>query len=185
MEDSQKALPILIQGVKLGQRAAQKALYEHYYAYAKSICYQYTSNEQEAVEILNDGFLKILMNIELYDPEFSFKAWLRKIMINKSIDYYRKNKSAALFSTLDSLDAGQASFSDYPDLDDIEDLVPALRKLSPGYRIVLNLYILEEYSHEEIAEKLQISPSTSRSSLSRALSKLKEILDPKLKSVKN
>ncbi len=58
MEDSQKALPILIQGVKLGQRAAQKALYERYYAYAKSICYQYTSNEQEAVEILNDGFLK-------------------------------------------------------------------------------------------------------------------------------
>ncbi|MFZ1424757.1 MAG: sigma-70 family RNA polymerase sigma factor [Saprospiraceae bacterium] len=182
MDSLKPALSELLQGVKLGQRSAQKALYEQYYSFAKTICLQYSSSEAEAVEILNDGFLKILTQIDLYNSDYSFKSWLRKIMIHKAIDYYRQHKAKTQLLSLDSGKIQEPSYYDFPNLDNIEDLIPVLQKLSPAYRLVLNLYVLEEYSHEEIAEKLQITASTSRSNLFRALQKLKEMLEPTVKS---
>lgn len=181
MDPNPNGLADLIDGVKLGLREAQKALYERYYSYAKSVCLQYSSSEMEAVEILNDGFLKILTNIELYDPEYSFKGWLRKIMINKSIDYYRKFQNKNFTYATDDVHLNIPGEDDFPDLDAIEDLLPVLQKLSPAYQVVLNLYVLEEYSHEEIAKKLNITASTSRSNLSRALLKLRELLESQVK----
>ena len=181
MGQSPPSFQVLIEEVKRGNRRAQKALYEQYYAYAKNICLHYSSSAEEAVEILNDGFLSVFNHIDLYDHTYSFKTWLRKILIHKSIDYFRKYHKIKTqdFGDLDPPFIGPG---EYPDLDKIDDLIPVLRKLSPAYRMVLNLYVLEDFTHEEIAKKLNISAGTSRSNLYRAIENLRKLIDPTVKT---
>ncbi len=177
MGSSQPSLQQLIEDLKLRNRRAQKILYEQYYAYAKNICLHYSNSEEEAVEILNDGFLSVFNHIEFYDNTFAFKTWLRKILIRKAIDYFRKYHKVKTVD-LEPFNDVFISQNDFPNLDSIESLIPALRKLSPMYRMVLNLYVLEDLTHEEISGKLNISPGTSRSNLFRALENLRKLLDP-------
>lgn len=181
MEHSPPSFQTLLQELKLGNRRAQKTLYEQYYAYAKNICLHYSGSEEEAVEILNDGFLSVFSHIDLYDDTYSFKTWLRKILIHKSIDYFRKYHKLKTID-LEYQEPVFLSRDDFPNLDNIDDLIPALRRLSPAYRMVLNLYVLEDLSHEEIADKLKISPGTSRSNLFRAIENLRKLMASPVKS---
>jgi len=181
MEHGSPSFQALFEEVKLGNRRAQKTLYEQYYAYAKNICLHYSSSAEEAVEIMNDGFLSVFNHIELYDNTYSFKTWLRKILIHKSIDYFRKYHKIKVVDPEYS-DPVFISRDEYPNLDRIDELIPALRKLSPAYRMVLNLYVLEDFTHDEIAEKLKISPGTSRSNLYRAIENLRKLIDPSVKT---
>ncbi len=175
MKDGVPSLEELIEGVKFGDPRAQKKLYETYYSYAKTVCLHYGSSEEESVEILNDGFLSIFKHIELYDNTYSFKTWMRKIMINKAIDYFRKYHKLKTFN-LENSEVVFFSAEDLHTFDAIEDLVPYLQKLSPRYRMVLNLHILEDLSHEEIATKLNISAGTSRSNLFRAIENIRKLI---------
>lgn len=176
MKESVPSLAAILDGVKNQDRKSQKWLYETYYSFAKNICLHYSSSEQEAVEILNDGFLKVFTHIEMYDDTYSFKTWLRKILINKSIDYFRKYHKVKIID-IEQADPVILSAEDLNLLDKIEDLFPYLRKLSPMYRLVLNLHVLEDYSHEEIAQKLNISTGTSRSNLFRAIENLRKLMN--------
>jgi len=179
---SAEELKELIQGCALNKRESQKKMYSAFYGYAMSICYRYTSQEQDAVEILNDGFLKVFVEIYRFKPAYtdtmnSFKGWLRKIMIYTAIDHFRKNQKHQGVAELNE------TYTLVPDseenaLDKIsyEEILGAIRQLTPGYRTVLNLFIIEGFSHEEIANQLQISVGTSKSNLAKARRQLQKIL---------
>ena len=178
MPDNEKYLTLLLDGTRRGERNAQRKLYEHFYGYALSICLRYAQQRAEAVEILNDGFLKVFTKIDRYDHSLPFKPWLRRILIHTAIDHLR----AGLRPIHVDLNAAAALIADdipLPILSPEEDALPYIQQLPPGYRMVFNLYVMEDYDHREIAEMLGISEATSRSNLTREKEKLREMLQHK------
>ncbi|WP_462262159.1 RNA polymerase sigma factor [Ferruginibacter sp.] len=175
-------LNLQIRGCALNQRESQKKLYNSFYGYAMSICDRYTSREEDASEILNDGFLKIFKEIHHFKPSYadvvsSFKGWLRKIMVYTAIDHFRKNQK---HQNITELDAGviQLPVDEESVIDKIscDEIISHIQDLSPAYRTVLNLFIVEGFSHEEIAGQLGISVGTSKSNLAKARKQLQKIL---------
>jgi RNA polymerase sigma-70 factor (ECF subfamily) len=166
----------------LNSRQSQKVIYSSFYGYAMAICDRYANRQEDAVEILNDGFLKVFKEIHHYQPAYadvisSFKGWLRKIMVYTAIDHYRKNQKHQVVRELDSVVYQVASVNeDAINKLSYEEIIRAIQKLSPGYRSVLNLFIIEGLSHEEIAAQLDISTGTSKSNLSKARKQLQKIL---------
>lgn len=165
---------ILIQGCIQKDRESQRLLYQHYYAYAMSISIRYAASRQEAQEILNDGFMKVFNKIHLYDPEKSFKGWLRKILINTAIDHYRANKKFMNHTDIEQLTAQGANSHDQMSYNEIMELV---HKLSPVYRMVFCLHAIDGFTHEEISQKLGISIGASKSNLFKARSNLRKMLN--------
>ena len=166
----------------LNSRESQKIIYNSFYGYAMAICDRYTNKEEDAVEILNDGFLKIFREIHHYKPAYSdvvssFKGWLRKIMIYTAIDHFRKNHKHQMVTDLDNVVYQVASINeDAIDKISHEEIIRSIQDLSPAYRTVFNLFIIEGLSHEEIARKFGISVGTSKSNLSKARRQLQKIL---------
>jgi RNA polymerase sigma-70 factor (ECF subfamily) len=146
-----------------------------YYSYAMGICIRYSRSADEAVEILNDGFLKIFSKLSLYSPGLSFNGWLRKIMINSAIDYFRRNERH--YHSLDISHVQDESMSETV-LDKLsaEEIISLIQRLPPSYRMVFNLFVIEGYHHEEIANQLNITVGTSKSNLAMARNKLKKML---------
>ena len=155
-------LELTIQGCVLNDRLSQKKIYTSFYNYAMSICSIYTTNYEESVEILNDGFLKVIKEIHRYQPVYadhilSFKGWLRKIMLYTSIDHFRKNHKYRFTKELDNEVAWRsAEGEDALDRISYKEVVRSMQKLTPGDRIIFNLFIIENFSHEEIAKRLGI-----------------------------
>jgi len=166
----------LLDGCLKNDRHSQKLLYQEYYNFAMSICLRYTSNQYEASEVLNDGFFKAFMNLSRYDRNRPFKAWLGKIIRNASIDYYRANLKTALLEDLDKAEAVETENLIENKLS-YEDLLAMVQTLPHSYRVVFNLYEIDGYTHEEIAEILGISTGTSRSNLCKAKHKLQEMIN--------
>ena len=166
----------ILQGCRAGNRNSQRQLYEYFYGYAMSICLRYSRCREEAVEILNDGFLKTFNRLGQYDASYPFKSWLRRILINSAIDYHRKNHALPLHLELTAAADLADDEMPMPHLSPDEDVLPILQQLSPAYRVVFNLYVMEGYKHEEIAELLGISVGTSRSNLVRAKESLRALM---------
>lgn len=166
----------------LNKRESQKIIYNSFYGYAMAICDRYTSNEEDAIEILNDGFLKIFREIHHYSPAYtdvvsSFKGWLRKIMVYTAIDHFRKYHKHKMVMDLDQVVMQVPSVGETAvDKLSYEEIIRGIQELSPAYRAVLNLFIIEGLSHDEIADKLGISTGTSKSNLSKARRQLQKIL---------
>ena len=163
-------------------RESQKVIYTSFYGYAMAICDRYANRQEDAVEILNDGFLKMFKEMHRYQPAYSdvvssFKGWLRKIMVYTAIDHFRKYHKHSMVADLDNVVYQVPSVSETA-LDKIsyEEIIRAVQQLSPGYRTVFNLFVIEGLSHDEIAEKLGISTGTSKSNLSKARRRLQTIL---------
>jgi RNA polymerase sigma-70 factor (ECF subfamily) len=154
---------------------AQRTLIKLFLGYAKSICSRYSSNEQEMEEIINDGFLKIFTNLSKYDNSQPFKAWLRTIMVNTAIDYYRSNKKYRLQMPIDGLEIADFDEDIIGQLS-ADEIMKLVAKLSPTYRMVFMLYVVEGYKHREIAERLGIQEGTSKSNLQDARLKLQEMI---------
>jgi len=179
---SEQELEIHIRGCALNKRESQKKIYSSFYGYAMSICHRYTNHEEDATEILNDGFLKVFVEIYRFKPAYtdtinSFKGWVRKIMIYTAIDHFRKNLKHRMTTELNE------TYMHLPDGDEDalsklshEEIINAIKFLTPGYRTVLNLFIIEGFSHEEIAKELGISVGTSKSNLAKARKQLQKIL---------
>ncbi|NMN38323.1 RNA polymerase sigma factor [Pedobacter sp. SG918] len=164
-----------IQGCIRNERDSQKALYQHFYSFAMGICLRYANDRLDAAGILNDGFFKAFKNINKYEPTKAFLPWLGRIITNTAIDYYRANlKFADHVDILDHENIAQVS-SVYDKLA-YHDLLALVQKLSAGYRTVFNLFAIDGYTHEEIAEMLGISVGTSKSNLFKARQKLQEML---------
>lgn len=169
-------LKLIIEHCRQGNRNSQRKLYEHFYGFGMHITLRYTRNREEALEILNDAFLKALLNLDKYDEEYPFQPWLRKVIVNTAIDYYRSRRGALAFVELSALEELPAEPFPYPELGPDEDVLPQLQQLPPAYRLVFNLYVMEGYKHQEIAEMLDITVSTSKSNLTRAKEKLRSLL---------
>lgn len=172
-------LQLIIEGCRKDNRNSQRILFEHYMGYAMKICLRYASNKEEAEEILNNGFLKIFRHINTYDDAYPFQNWLHQVITNAAIDHYRANQKKITFLELDSAVNVESESMPMPTIFPEENVLPILQKLPPTYRLVFNLSIMEGYKHEEIAAMLGITASTSRSNLSRAKEKLRELLTKK------
>lgn len=169
--DESKDLPALIQGCKRQDRASQKRLYQLFYGYAMSVCLRYSRTKEEAVEILNDGFMKVFTKIGKYDPGRSFKGWIRRILINTAVDAYRQNHKHYYAEDI-SVVEHEVIVGNVLDQMQYEALIQLIQHLSPAYRTVFNLYVIDGFSHEEIAAQLHISVGTSKSNLSKARANL-------------
>jgi RNA polymerase sigma factor (sigma-70 family) len=167
---------LLIQGCKRNDRDSQRLLYQHYYAYALSICVRYSRNIHEAKEVVNDGFMKVFGKIDQYNAESPFKGWLRRIMINASIDQYRKELR---HQKKDPIENAHKAFSQPQAITDLshEELIGLVQKLTPGYRAVFNLFVIDGFTHEEISKLLNISTGTSKSNLLKARENLRKMLE--------
>ena len=167
----------MLDSCRSGNRNSQDRVYKLFYAYAIGICLRYSRTRDEAIEIVNDGFVKIFTKLDKYSKGLSFKGWVRTIMIHSAIDYYRQNEKH--YHSLDiSYAQHQDDGSNESVLDKLssDEIMSAIQGLPPSYRMVFNLYVVEGFKHEEIATQLNISVGTSKSNLSIAREKLKRIL---------
>ncbi|MDG2450345.1 MAG: RNA polymerase sigma factor [Saprospiraceae bacterium] len=157
------------------ERWAQRILYEEFYPSMMVVCLRYSNNREDALDILHDGFIKVFKYVDKYKQGTSLNAWMKRLMINTAIDFYRKR----VRRRTENLDEVYNVSSKYPDIFSVlgaKDILRALSHLSPTYRAVFNLYVIEGYSHKEIAQKLKISESTSRSNLVKARARLRDLL---------
>ncbi len=170
---------LLIQGCKRNDRESQRLLYQHMYSYAMSICTRYCYSKNEAQEVLNDGFLHVFQKISQYKEDMSFHGWVRRIMINASIDHYRREKRHYFHAdiSLQPESAGHHASG----LDNLahEELIEMVCHLSPAYRAVFNLHVIDGYTHPEIAGLLNISEGTSKSNLVKAREALRKMIEQK------
>ena len=160
------------------ERWAQKKLYEEHYSKMMGVCLRYSNNREDALDILHEGFIKVFKNISKYQPGTSIAAWIRRIMVNTSIDFYRKN----IRRRTEDIDKAYQVSSDDADAISLcgeKEILACIQTLSPAYRAVFNLYVIEGYAHKEIADQLGITESTSRSNLVKARLKLKALLAAK------
>ncbi|MDN5201104.1 sigma-70 family RNA polymerase sigma factor [Fulvivirgaceae bacterium BMA10] len=157
----------LIKGCLNNESKAQRTLYEKFSPKMFAICLRYVSDHSQAEDIMINGFMKVFNKISQYSGEGSFEGWIRRIMVNESLAFIRKNKNMYL-----EVDIEAANFQpDYGLLQnnlEAEDLMKLVKDLPMGYKTVFNLYAIEGYSHKEIAAMLNISENTSKSQLSRA-----------------
>lgn len=165
----------LIKGCIKQDRKCQKTLYKAFYGFSMGICLRYANDREEAAEVMNQGFFKVFTHIGSFDTSRPFKAWLGKIMMNVSIDYYRANLKMAYTEDLDQ--AEHVSDGDVADKNlNYADLLAMVQRLPQAYRTVFNLFAIEGYSHEEIASMLNINAGTSKSNLHKARQKLKNMI---------
>jgi RNA polymerase sigma-70 factor (ECF subfamily) len=178
-EHPSAVLTDLLEGCLKGDRRCQEQLYKQFYSYALGVCLRYTQNKEEAKEVMNDGFLKIFTKLDTYDRARPFKTWLTRVMINTALDFYRSEaKHRHVYEDVEaaknySVDATALSQLSYL------ELVELVQRLSPAYRTVFSLAVMDGYSHEEIAEELGISIGTSKSNLARARENLKVMISGK------
>jgi RNA polymerase sigma factor (sigma-70 family) len=159
----------IIKGCLSGNRRDQELLYRRHSGRLYAVCLQYSGNDEEAKDILQEGFIKIFENLHLYKHEGSFDGWLSRIVVNTALEKYRRRNHLYRVDDIDSIQEPEAM----PDTEDFAglqaiDLLFIIRELPPKYRMVFNLYAIEGYSHREIGEMLSISEGTSKSNLSRA-----------------
>ena len=165
----------LLTGCLNNDRRSQGALYERFYSYALSVAFPYCAHEEEAREVVNDAFLKVFTGIGRYDPTFAFATWLRTIVVRTAINRYKSRQNElVLYDLTEGLDIPMED--DFLSKMAAEDLLRLVQKLPPAYRMTLNLFSLEGFSHAEIAEMLGISVGASKSNLSKAKAKLKQML---------
>ena len=167
----------LIKGCMKGDRQSQNQLYQKYKAVLFGVCLRYANSREEAEDMLQEGFIKIFSDLYQYKPIGPLGGWMRKVVINVALQHIRKNKKFRIFENQEQI---VASYE--PDLEIFknnreEAILKIVQQLPDGYRIIFNLYVIEEFSHREIAEKLGISVSTSKSQYSRAKAVLRTMLE--------
>ncbi len=181
MEYSEAVSPI-IERCRKGEKAAYYELYNLYAKAMLNVSIRIVIHKEEAEDVLQEAFLSAFQNIHKFDGKFSFGAWLKRIVINRSLDVLKKKKLN--FISLDQTDYPEEQTNENDDQInyDITVIKNGMQELPDGYRIIVSLYLFEEYSHKEIAEMLAIIEGTSKSKYSRARKKLVEIIRYKTSS---
>ncbi len=169
----------IIEGCMKSDRKFQELLYKKFAGKMYSVCLRYAGEQNSAQDILQDGFVKVYTNICKFRSEGSFEGWVRRIFVNTSLEFIRKK--ANLYVAQEP-DANSMVNYDENGLQKLmkEDIMELIQSLSTGYRTIFNLYVVEGFSHKEIAEMLNISEGTSKSQLARARYILKERLETKM-----
>ena len=168
----------IIDGCIHHKQKSQKQLYEMFYGFGYAVCKRYAGSKEETEEMVHNGFLKIYKNIDMYDFNKPFETWIRKIFINSAIDYYRK------FSVYNQTFGHNESVEDNIIISEntlskisADEIMKLIKSLSPSYRLAINLYVVEGYSHKEIGKMLNIAEGTSKSNLSKAKQKLARMIE--------
>lgn len=167
----------LINKCTSGDRLAQRMFYEKFAGKMMGVALRYMNGNDEAQDVLQDGFIKIYSKLSDYKSQGSIEGWIRRIIVNTALDQIRKNKKLK-----NNVDVDNVSYL----LDDnsfiieelnAKDLLKIIHKLPDGYRLVFNLFAIEGYSHKEIANRLNITESTSKSQYSRSRKMLRSMLE--------
>ena len=167
----------IIDGCKEGNQKAQFQLYKLYYKTMYSVSMRIINDEMEAEDVMQEAFLSAFEKIDTYKGEVSFGAWLKKIVVNRSLDHLKKKrvKFEEVSDKMTRIPDYQMEIKEV----DVNLIKKAIQQLPDGYRVVLSLYLIEGYDHEEISQILEISNSASRTQLLRAKNKLREQLKDK------
>lgn len=158
-----------------GDIRSQELLYRRYFSFAMSVCIRYTRDEGEAMEIVNDSYMKVLDSLQEYDHSRPFKRWYGKILVNTAIDNYRKNQKNNDYVPIDSVNETGESDPEIETELSVNDILTLFRYLPANYRVTFNLFETEGYSHEEIGQMMGVTASTSRANLARAKKMLREL----------
>jgi RNA polymerase sigma factor (sigma-70 family) len=172
----------LLERCQKNDRLSQEQLYRLYYNYGMTVASRYASNRDDASEIMNDAFVRAMQNLDKYKREYPFKAWFGRILVNCSINHYRK-------FTVHRIDTQSITYAEEQSFDSnvlshlsAQDILRLVQQLPQAYRLAFNLYAIEGFSHAEIAEKLGISEGTSKSNLFKARAKLMQMLEEQRKN---
>ena len=157
-----------------GDGNAQNELYHRYAPKLWGVCLRYAKNRMSAEDILQEGFIRIFTYLDKYSGEGSFEGWLRRIMVNTAINYYKKNLKTGKEMEYTEVFAAKSYEPDAISQISNEEVLGLVQELPDGYRTVFNLYVVEGYSHRDIGEMMGISENTSKSQLSRARNLLQE-----------
>lgn len=157
----------LIEGCIRGDRKMQYELYQRFAPIMYGVCLRYAGNNEEAEDILQEGFIKVYSKLSSYRGEGSFEGWVRRIFVNTAIEHYRKKIQLQPITEYEENTLEGKYLSVLDDMAE-RDIIQLVQQLSPGYRTVFNMYVIEGYTHKQIADALGISEGTSKSQLSRA-----------------
>jgi RNA polymerase sigma-70 factor (ECF subfamily) len=170
----------LILQCKAGDREAHYRLYKLYSKSMFNVCFRIVGREEDAEDAVQEGFISAFRNLDSYRGDATFGAWLKRIVVNKAINILKKRRFEMMpENELWDVAEGEAP-AEYKEELTVERVKEAIQQLPDGYRSVLSLYLLEGYDHQEIAEIMNITESTSKSQLNRAKNKLKELLTVKV-----
>ncbi|MCK9255058.1 MAG: sigma-70 family RNA polymerase sigma factor [Bacteroidales bacterium] len=171
----------IVDGCIRGNVKYQQILYKATYGKMLGLCLRYAENKEEAKDFLHDGFIKVFEKIKFFKHSGSIEGWIRRIIVNNTIDTIRR-KNRMAFTNDSENDLMKLSADTNDNIDDIntmqanaEIIIGLIQELSPAYKTVFNLYVIEEYTHKEIAEMLNISIGTSKSNLAKAKARLKNM----------
>lgn len=175
----EEILQHIINGCKRSDRSSQHELYKLYYGYGMSVGIRYVKNEDDAIHVLNDSFMKVYTRIGKYDSQYDFKPWFRKIVVNTAIDFIKKQKQLQMTSQIEDTDFVSAR-EDILSRIGYKELIALVQSLSTAYRTVFNMYVIDGFKHDEIAKSLNISVGTSKSNLSKARAQLRDLVSQQL-----
>ncbi|WP_373512381.1 RNA polymerase sigma factor [Persicitalea sp.] len=165
----------MVKALRQGDPKAQRQLYDRYAPRMLGVCMRYVGDQMTAEDVLVEGFMKVFDKIAQFKSEGSFEGWMRRIMVNESLGYLRQRKRIQEVAILD--EAQQVVDISLADESlETEEMLKMIDTLPTGYRTVFNLYAIEGYAHAEIAEKLGITESTSKSQLHRARAMLQQLV---------
>ena len=166
----------LVRLCKKGNQIAQMQVYDNYCQAMFTIACRYLNNEEDAKDVMQEGFLKAFTNIESYKPEATFGAWLKRIIINQCLDVLKKRKLEFSDDEVENLQIVEDDNWDFESSITKTEILFAIEQLTEKHKIVVKLYLLEGYDHKEISQILDIPVKTSRTHLSRGKSKLQDLL---------
>ena len=156
-------------------RKMQQALYDKFSGKMYAVCLRYTKDEDDAQDVLQDGFIKVFKNLAKFRSEGSFEGWVRRIFVNTAIEHYRRSVNMKPVTEKEERSLEDNDLSALDNLHE-KEIIKLINKLSPGYRTVFNLFVIEGYGHKEIAEMMRISEGTSKSQLARAKAVLQKMI---------
>jgi RNA polymerase sigma-70 factor (ECF subfamily) len=178
----------VVKGCIKGDRKSQQLLYKSFYGKMLVVCMRYSRDHSEAQDLLHDGFIKVFSHLKTYEYKGSLEGWVRRIIVNNAIDYIRNKKDFLVeYDDETQYEYVPDEYLDEKESMDMqqlqaEEILALIQELSPAYQTVFNMYVMEDYSHQEIADILNISVGTSKSNLAKAKQRLKELFIKKFES---
>ena len=166
----------LLQGCINKNVNAQKQLYDRFAKKMMGVCLRYANCNEEAQDILQDGFIKVFDRIESFKATGSLEGWIKKVMVNTALDNFRRKKHERNHISMDISEVRYEIHDEIHEAISAKELLGIIQKLPSGYRTVFNLYAIEGYDHKEISEMLGITESTSKSQYSRARTYLQKAI---------
>jgi RNA polymerase sigma-70 factor (ECF subfamily) len=170
------------------QTASAREIYERYAPGFLGICLRYCANVKDAEDVLHDGFIKIMKNLDTFKPRTSgsFEGWMKRIIVNTALNFIRDHRMEKKFLDVNTNNHGVNILEEEQEYDWFEDLagkitqekvMDMIRDLPVGYRTVFNMYVFESFTHKEIAKTLHCSENTSKSQLSKARAMLRKMIN--------